>query len=182
MAMIQRSSVNFPSGVSQKKRKMAVRNSASAIFSYRSLNKSTVNTTISIRESTQGSALMAAIFAGQAQAVKRHLLINEWLPLNIVSDSATHPPLEVILRFRKALDLMLSNAFSSLAKRDDKVEYLADDPLMQDFASTLTLILEESEDKWNERLGVVDSAVEAEYRAALEAKARNAKTASTSIQ
>jgi len=77
---------------------------------------------------------------------------------------------------------MLSNAFSSLAKRDDKVEYLADDPFMQDFASTLTLILEESEDTWNKRLGEVDSALEAEYRAALEAQARNAKATSTSIQ
>jgi len=53
---------------------------------------------------------------------------------------------------------------------------------MQDFASTLTLILEESEDTWNKRLGEVDSALEAEYRAALEAQARNAKATSTSIQ
>jgi ATP-dependent RNA helicase DHX36 len=185
MAIIHPSSLNFLFKMPPEQRKMVLRKSSSSIYSYGRLDRSISSRMIFLRESTEGSALMAAIFGSQAQAGgRRQLLIDGWLPLNLVSnyiDDLNDPPLKVILKFRRALDLMLSNAFSSLAKRGDKVKYLADDPLRQKFASALTMVLEENEDTSNERLREVDSMVEADYLEELQA-VRNTDATSTPSQ
>ncbi|TVY37793.1 DExH-box ATP-dependent RNA helicase [Lachnellula occidentalis] len=152
--------------------------SASSVYSYHRLEQKQNSQALFLRDSTQGSALMAALFGSEVQSVGENLIVNRWLPLKVTSDLSDNESHKVILKFREALDLMLSDAFSSLAKQGDKSRYLAVDPLREKFAAALTAVLEieggteggtegEGEGKGEDEVwGDGDSNIEADYAAA----------------
>ncbi|TVY51139.1 ATP-dependent RNA helicase DHX36 [Lachnellula cervina] len=141
-AVLHPHSLNWiPNGAMEERMKM-FQKLPSSVYSYHRMDQSTKNPTLFLQDSTQGSALMAALFGFEVQSVGENLIVDKWLPLNITSSLSEDKPHKIILQFRKALDLMISDAFSSLAKQGGKSRYLADDPLREEFAAALTTVLE----------------------------------------
>ena len=86
--------------------------------------------------------LMAALFGGQLRmSGDGRLEMDEWLPF-FVKTQDRHFATRLILEFRKALDRVLNNAFSSLSElKEGRTADLVSDPMREKFAQRVVEIL-----------------------------------------
>lgn len=165
---IQPTSVNFNQPPTEAE--LGPRRWAGLIYSYNTMDESLSSKNLHLRNSTKGSSFMAAIFGCKTRADQETLVIDEWLPLRVepsrwFDGERVLKPIETIMKFRQALDRMLSNAFSSLQKRGRK-GYLEDDAAREEFATTLIIILEQESQRATQTglLKDVDFIVDADFK------------------
>ena len=123
------------------------------IYTYGALARSNDGANLLLRETTETSPLQACLFGGKiAQNSSRAsvLEMDEWLPF--YTKSRDRYAAKIVLEFRKGLERLLMRAFNELGDiaRDNRLraqhalepQYLADDPVMRQFAQGLTEVLD----------------------------------------
>ena len=110
-----------------------------SLLSYSSMAKSADGRSIYLRDTTESTPLMAALFGGRlhhSSTSMRVLSVDGWLPFYVKSDDSR--ALKTILEFRKALERLLTRAFWALRRK----EPLSDDPIRKNFAEGLVEVLD----------------------------------------
>ena len=111
-AMLHRSSTNAP----QRRNEQLTFNKG-ALFSYTTMARSNDGNTIYLKDTTQSTPLMAALFGGRLrrQMDRGNVLeVDDWLPFYVQSSDYRTP--KTIFEFRKALERLLVTAFTDLGK------------------------------------------------------------------
>ena len=111
-ALLHLSSINAPHGKSDQ-----LTFSRGSLFSYNAMSRSNDGNTIFLKDTTQSTPLMAALFGGRLRRRKDSgnvLEIDDWLPFYVQSSDYRTP--KTIFEFRKALERLLVTAFTDLGK------------------------------------------------------------------
>jgi HrpA-like RNA helicase len=120
-----------------------------------------------IGETNLVTPLMVALFGPELEGTSNTLTVENWLKLQVKLDPELRSSREIILQFRKSLDLMLSKAFDDLSNRT----FSADDPHRVAFTTAVANIIKKDDE-------AARSAREAEEAArATERKARSVESA-----
>jgi len=125
--------------------------SFSALYSYSSMQNSNDGKNIFLRDTTLSTPLMATLFGGKITANGNILEMDGWLKFYVHAQPRV---IKTVMEFRKALDRLLTAAFSDLATlrthnrnrnmngdRHQSGGYLADDAVREAFASGLVEVL-----------------------------------------
>ena len=153
-AMIHPSSVN----AAREKSKMDTQDSYGKLYSYATMARSNDGSTLFLRDTTESTCLLAALFGGK---LRRHeeraniIEMDNWLPFYVISPDRS--AVKTIIEFRKALERMLAIAFKDLGQSsvnrqigqgfnddDDTSErtFLADEKVRELFAGGLVEVLD----------------------------------------
>ncbi|KAI9700846.1 MAG: hypothetical protein M1836_002215 [Candelina mexicana] len=117
--MIHPSSINYPRGKSDENM-----HPFGTLLTYSTMAKANDGNSMFLRDTSETTALMAALFGGRLKSKANILEMDGWLPFYIKSDSRAA---KTILEFRKALDRLMTGAFGDLSKGDGRKEgFLAD--------------------------------------------------------
>ena len=111
-ALLHVSSVNAPHGKHEQ-----LTFSKGALFSYTTMTRSNDGNAIYLKDTTQSTPLMAALFGGRLRRRMDRgnvLEIDDWLPFYVQSSDYRTP--KTIFEFRKALERLLVTAFTDLGK------------------------------------------------------------------
>ena len=136
------SSVNAP-----RDRKDEDRTKFGTLFSYSTMAHSNDGKTIFLRDTTECTPLMAALFGGRLYHPYSSVLeMDKWLPFYVKSEDRRAA--KTIVEFRKALERLLAGAFRDL-KPGQQVEkgvdggggFLADERVRETFAEGLVQVL-----------------------------------------
>jgi ATP-dependent RNA helicase DHX36 len=95
-----------------------------------------------IGETNLVTPLMVALFGPELQGTSNTLTVENWLKFQVKLDSELRSSREIILQFRKSLDLMLSTAFDDLSSR----KFSADDPHRVEFTTAVASIIKKDEE------------------------------------
>ena len=110
-----------------------------SLLSYSAMAKSVDGRSIYLRDTTETTPLMAALFGGRlhgSSTSARVLTMDGWLPFYVQSGDARAR--KTILEFRKGLERLLTRAFWVLSRK----EPLSDDPVRKHFADGLVEVLD----------------------------------------
>ena len=110
-----------------------------SLLSYSAMAKSGDGRSIFLRDTTESTPLMAALFGGRLNAAassSRVLAMDGWLPFYVKSDDFR--ALKTILEFRKGLERLLTRAFWALSRKESLIE----DPVRKNFAEGLVEVLD----------------------------------------
>lgn len=111
-ALLHLSSINAPHWKSEQ-----LTFSRGSLFSYSAMSRSNDGNTIFLKDTTQSTPLMAALFGGRLRRRTDRgnvLEIDDWLPFYVQSSDYRTP--KTIFEFRKALERLLVTAFTDLGK------------------------------------------------------------------
>ena len=111
-AMLHLSSINAPHGKTEQ-----LTFNKGSLFSYNTMSRSNDGNTIFLKDTTQSTPLMAALFGGRLRRRTDSgniLEIDDWLPFYVQSSDYRTP--KTIFEFRKALERLLVTAFTDLGK------------------------------------------------------------------
>ena len=111
-AMLHRTSTNAPQGKNEQ-----LTFSKGALFSYTTMSRSNDGNAIYLKDTTQSTPLMAALFGGRLRRRMDRgnvLEIDDWLPFYVQSSDYRTP--KTIFEFRKTLERLLVTAFTDLGK------------------------------------------------------------------
>ncbi|KAL9014480.1 MAG: hypothetical protein Q9173_000879 [Seirophora scorigena] len=131
----------------------------STLYTYSALARSSDGNSIFLRDTTECSPLMAALFGGRlalSKASRSILDMDDWLPFYAGSDgdarSSSASVANTVLKFRDALDRMLAGAFMDLKGSGDEGAFLAEDPARTAFADGLVKLLDRDDARasWGE--------------------------------
>lgn len=109
-----------------------------ALLTYSTMMKSNDGNSIFLRDTTESTPLMAALFGGHlkfSDRSSRILEMDDWLPFYVKSDD--YRAAKTIMEFRKALERLLTGAFRDLSNKRS----LAEDPVREKFAEGLVEVL-----------------------------------------
>ncbi len=111
-AMLHATSINAPHGKHEQ-----LTFNKGALFSYTTMSRSNDGNAIYLKDTTQSTPLMAALFGGRLRRRMDRgnvLEIDDWLPFYVQSSDYRTP--KTIFEFRKALERLLVTAFTDLGK------------------------------------------------------------------
>ena len=111
-ALLHMTSTNAPHGKNEQ-----LTFSKGALFSYTTMSRSNDGNAIYLKDTTQSTPLMAALFGGRLRRRMDRgnvLEIDDWLPFYVQSSDYRTP--KTIFEFRKALERLLVTAFTDLGK------------------------------------------------------------------
>lgn len=127
------------------------------------MSKSNDDKRLFLRDVSQISPLTAILFGAHLRLKKgtRCILeLNDWLLFHVKGENNTA---EVLIRYRKALDQLLSSTFLDLSSRrrrdqkrengldgDEEIEYFADEPLRAFFVDELVDLLDREAAEMNQ--------------------------------
>lgn len=117
------------------------------LYSYSTMAKSNDGNSLYLRETSECTPLMAALFGGKvrlSQTSSNILEIDSWLPFYVKSNQRQGA--KTVVEFRKAMERLFSGTFSDLAKKrrpqdGGQVRYLADEKVREIFAEGLVEVL-----------------------------------------
>ncbi|KAL8986725.1 MAG: hypothetical protein Q9177_004008 [Variospora cf. flavescens] len=122
------------------------------LYTYSAMSRSNDGNSVFLRDTTECSPLMAALFGGRlalSKASRNILNMDDWLPFYARSDAEPRvSPSSVantVLQFRAALDRVLAGAFTDLKgsrERAGKGAFLAEDKVRAAFAEGLVEVLD----------------------------------------
>lgn len=124
------------------------------LYTYSAMARSNDGNSVYLRDTTECTPLMAALFGGKLtqSSVKNNVLeMDDWLPFFAKSDGEHNRSgtqiAKTVLEFRNALDRLVAGAFRDLKGRRAKVSeqrgaYLAEDRVTAVFADGLVEVLE----------------------------------------
>lgn len=139
-----------PSSVNAESKKADAKHPHGTLWAYSTLSRSTDGSMLYMRDSTLVTPLMSALFGGQLRmSGDGRLELDEWLPFFVKTYDRRFAT-RLILEFRKALDRVLNNAFSSLSDlKEGRAADLVSDPMREKFAQRVVEILSYSSGKQN---------------------------------
>ena len=137
----EKSTLIHPSSINAAKEKEdEKRFNTGSLIAYSSMAKGTDGKTIYLRETSESTALIVALFGGRLIPSKTNPLriidMDDWIPFYVKSTDRW--VMKTLLEFRKALDRLLTGAFRDLSS---KKSFLADNPVRTLFAEGLVEVL-----------------------------------------
>ena len=133
-ALIHPSSINAP-----KEKEDQRRFHPGSVITYSNMAKGSDGKTILLRETSETTSLMTALFGGRLSMGNNSVRIvnmDDWIPFYVKSNDRWG--VKTLLEFRKALDRLLTSAFRDLST---KKSFLADDTVRTIFAEGLAEVL-----------------------------------------
>ncbi|KAI9820177.1 MAG: hypothetical protein M1827_005799 [Pycnora praestabilis] len=133
--MIHPSSINYP-----RSKEDDDRYTYGSLLTYSVMAKGNDGNSIFLRDTSETTPLMATLFGGKLTSQDNVMTMDRWLPFYVKTE---WKGVKTIVEFRKALDRLLTEAFSDLtAGRSKNRGYLADDPTRELFAQGLVDVLD----------------------------------------
>ncbi|KAI9719799.1 MAG: hypothetical protein M1812_003287 [Candelaria pacifica] len=128
--MMHPSSINYPRGKGDENMHLS-----GTLLTYSTMAKANDGNSMFLRDTSEITPLMTALFGGRLQSKANILEMDGWLPFYWKGDFKA---VKTILEFRKALDRLMAGAFQGLSKRDSQAQgFLADDRAREVFAHGL---------------------------------------------
>ena len=119
-----------------------------SLYTYSSLSRASDGYGLFLRDTTECTPLMAALFGGRITNPHSNLLVVDgWLPWKV--ESFDNRAVQTIIKFRNALERIMANAFRDLAVQqqtpkqyDGQRTFLADEAVRSAFAKGLVEVLD----------------------------------------
>ena len=120
------------------------------LFSYTTMSRSNDGNSLFLRDTSQSTPLMAALFGGKLTHEQGLLNVDGWLPLFVKSSQRSAA--KTVLEFRKAMERLFAGVFNDLAVKrrvayGAEANFLADDEAQAVFARGLVQVLTQSADR-----------------------------------